>query len=166
VNSSEGQLPTPVGLRSGQRALLWSGVALYALSFLLYGVTEIPETAGASSSPLRGYLCAVYALFMPVMALFANFASPKLSGSELVGCVAALVGGLINPLFLITLVNVIRGRQQIVETLRIVLVVMILCCGIAFYALTMYPREGFLVWVLGMLLVVASADLAQVLRLP
>jgi len=114
---------------------------------------------------MPGYLTAAYALVMPLWVLAANFASPRLSGSDLVGAVAAFVCGCINPLFWITFVNVVRGRQSTVETLRIVLFVMILCCGIAFFALGLYPREGSLVWVLGMALVVASADAAQLLRL-
>ena len=39
---------------------------------------------------------------------------------------------------------------------------MILLCGVVFYMFGMYPREGFLVWVLGMGLVVSSAELGAV----
>src|SRR4030095_5780509 len=75
--------------------------------------------------------------------------------------VAMFVTGCINPLFLVTFVAVLRNRQSTVGILRIVLAVMILCCGIVFYMFGMFPREGFLVWVLGMLLVVSSAELGR-----
>jgi hypothetical protein len=156
----------PVKRGSGQALVFWTGLAVYALSFLLHGVGVIPFSGGGSSSPMRGYLCAVNAAFFPLYLLVANFASPKLNANEIVGLVAALIGGLINPLFWITVVHVVRNRQDTVATLRLVLVVMFLCCGIAFYALGIVPREGFLLWVLGILLVVASAEVAQLLRLP
>jgi hypothetical protein len=73
--------------------------------------------------------------------------------------IALLITGLINPLFLAMFVTVLRRRRHDVDILRLVLVVMMLCCGIVFCAFGMYPREGFLVWVLGMLLVVSSAEL-------
>jgi hypothetical protein len=41
---------------------------------------------------------------------------------------------------------------------------MILCCGVVFYAFQLYPREGFLLWVLGMVLVVSSPELSRLLR--
>jgi hypothetical protein len=77
----------------------------------------------------------------------------------LIALIALLISGSINPLFLATFVTVLRHRQHAVNTLQVVLVVMLLCCGIVFYTFEMYPREGFLVWVLGMLLVVSSAEL-------
>ena len=48
--------------------------------------------------------------------------------------------------------------------LRIALFLMILCCGVVFYAFEMYPREGFLVWVVGMGLVVSSPELSRLVR--
>jgi hypothetical protein len=75
--------------------------------------------------------------------------------------VALFVTGLINPVFIATFANVLNDRQHAVSILRIVLVVMILCCGIVFYTFGMYPREGFLIWVLGMLLIVSSQELGR-----
>ncbi|MGH9372052.1 MAG: hypothetical protein ACRD15_11030 [Vicinamibacterales bacterium] len=40
----------------------------------------------------------------------------------------ALIGGWINPLFLITLFHVMRDRRAIAGTLRIVLLVVACCC--------------------------------------
>jgi hypothetical protein len=37
--------------------------------------------------------------------------------------------------------------------------------AIVFDSFEMYPREGYLLWVVGMLLVVSSAELSQLLRL-
>ena len=79
---------------------------------------------------------------------------------------AALVTGWINPLFLVTLWYLVRGRRDTVGSLRIALFLMILCCWVVFYAFEMYPREGFLVWVVGMGLVVSSPELSRLVRRP
>ena len=77
---------------------------------------------------------------------------------------AALVTGWINPLFFVTLVFLVRGRQEAVGSLRIALFLMILCCGVVFYAFELHPREGFLLWVAGMGLVVSSPELSRLWR--
>ena len=160
-------------LRSRQRLIVGIGAALYALSFFLAATSDVhplqitqtrdPVTADGSNPSLPGWMCAVYALFIPFWIL-GNGAQGQSASPPQIALIALLVTGLINPLFLATFVNVLRHRQRAVEILRIVLVVMLLCCGIVFYTFGMYPREGFLVWVLGMLLVMSSAELAAVVR--
>ena len=135
----------------------FTGLALYTLSFFLYGVGSDPP-----QSPLRGWYCAVVAIWMPLQIILDNGAP---FSQQPLGWVAALVTGGINPLFLVTLLYLARGHRDAVANLRIALFLMILCCLVVFYAFDMYPREGFFVWVVGMGLVVSSADLSQVVRL-
>ena len=58
----------------------------------------------------------------------------------------------------------VRGRRGTVSNLGIALFLMILCCWVVFYAFEMYPREGFLLWVAGMGLVLSSPDPSRLVR--
>jgi hypothetical protein len=139
----------------------WTGVALYTLSFFLYAVGSHPPEA-----PQRGWQCAVEAFVLPLYYIFLGGLSTGQGPfvQHPVGLVAALVTGYINPLFLVTLMYLVRGRRDTVGSLRIVLLLMILCCGVVFYAFQLYPREGFLLWVLGMVLVVSSPGVSRLLQ--
>ena len=147
---------------STMSTMRWTGLALYALSFFLYGVGSQPPEA-----PQLGWQCAHEAFLIPLYILggfFTGGGGPF--PQQPIGWVAALVTGWINPLFLVTLWYLVRGRQDTVSSLRIALFVMILCCLVVFYSFGMYPREGFFVWVVGMGLVVSSPELSRLVRRP
>jgi hypothetical protein len=147
--------------RSWQMRILWIGATLYTVSFFLSATSDIHPLQG--SNPANpGWACAVYALVLPLQVLLAG-APAQGKYAHPIAWAELFVTGCINPLFLVTIVGVLRNRLETVGVLRIVLFVMILCCGIVFYTFQMYPREGFLVWVLGMLLVVSSAELGGAL---
>ncbi len=138
-------------------AIRWTGVALYVLSFFLYAVGSQPPEA-----PARGWLCAVEAFVLPLYYILGGlFTGEGPFVQRPVGWVAALVTGWINPLFLVTLACLVRDRRDLVGSLRIALLLMILCCGVVFYAFELQPLEGFLFWVLGMVLVVSSPELSS-----
>ncbi len=147
-------------LGSRQTLIVWIGAALYALSFFLTATSDVHPLEGSNPST-PGWMCAIYALVTPIQLAAGGFPSQGRFGHP-IAWAATFVTGCINPMFLATFVNVLRKRQTTVGILRIVLFVMILLCGIVFYMFGMYPREGFLVWVLGMLLVVSSAELGAV----
>jgi hypothetical protein len=122
------------------------------------------------ADPLRGWHCAAGTLVTPLGSfVWGHFRGEGL----LVGVykdnplllVATMFSGLINPLFLITLVQVIRDRQRSVGYLRIVLALMVVGSAIVIDAHSYVPREGFVLWIVGMVLVAWSADLARLLRL-
>ena len=76
-----------------------------------------------------------------------------------------LISGWINPLFLIAAVLGFLGRhERSFAALRIVVVLMIPFCWVVFYYEDLYAREGHFVWILGMLLVLFSREIAERLR--
>ena len=138
----------------------WAGLALYTLSFFLYGVGSQPPQA-----PQFGWQCAVEAFLLPLYYILGSlFTGQGPFFQQPLGWMAALVTGWINPVFFVTLAFLVRGRQEAVGSLRIALFLMILCCWVVFYAFEMYPREGFLLWVVGMGLVVSSPELSRLWR--
>ena len=119
-------------------------------------------------APQLGWQCAVEAFLDPALSILGGLSNGEGGpfNQQPLGWVAALVTGWINPLFLVTLWYLVRGRRDTVSNLRIALFVMILCCLVVFYAFEMYPREGFFVWVVGMGLVVSSPELSRLVRRP
>ncbi|MGA7916712.1 MAG: hypothetical protein WCA00_15870 [Candidatus Acidiferrales bacterium] len=122
----------------------WIGLTLYALSFFLFAVDESGFLAG---SPVRGYFCAELAFHSWVdfraMAPGGEFADNRFA------FVCLLITAWINPIFLFYCIRPIR-------ILRRALLPMIPCCWIFFYYEGLIPREGHVLWVLGMLLVLFS----------
>lgn len=102
---------------------------------------------------MRGWLCAVLAFGLPWWALIPT--NHILEGQPLVWA-AALVSGWINPVFLITLVQLIRGRHRSASALRIVVLLMVCCCWFVFGFFNLHAREGFVAWVTGMVLALSS----------
>ena len=154
-------------LRSRQRLIVWIGAALYALSFFLAATSDVhplqitqtrDAVTDAPNPALPGWMCAVYALVVPFSVLV-NGAQNQSASPSLLALIALLITGLINPLFLATFVTVLRHRQRAVEHSpdRARRHAALLRNRVLHFG--MYPREGFLVWVLAMLLVVSSAEL-------
>jgi uncharacterized membrane protein YfcA len=136
--------------------MLWSGLTLYGVSFFLYAVNEAYPAA-----PQRGWMCAVEAFAVPLLVpFFGSDATRNVYHGQPLIWLAAVVTGWINPVFITSVAYLFRDRHQTVRILRIVLFGMMLCCGIVFYSFKQLPREGFVLWVIGMLLVVWSPELS------
>jgi len=142
-----------------QRTVFWIGLLIYAASFFLFAVRYSFSTA-----PAPGYKCALGALFFPWLE-----AQNLIQGAPPVTAVAyfsLLISGLINPIFLAAMILVLCERyDRAVAILRIVLLLMIPFCWIFFNYFHFYPREGHILWIIGMLLVLFSNELATSRRL-
>jgi hypothetical protein len=65
-----------------------------------------------------------------------------------------VVTGLINPAFLITVVlRLCAANSRLVSILKFATILMLPSCWIVFYGQKLYPREGYFIWTIGMLLV-------------
>jgi hypothetical protein len=107
---------------------------------------------------MPGFLCAVYAFSYPLdearLALFHNVPLPI----GLVPYFSLLIAGWINPVFLITaFLMLARTHQRLVVILKVAVVLLIPFTWLFFATFgALYPREGYFVWVAGMLLVLFS----------
>jgi hypothetical protein len=136
--------------------------ALYNLGLVIYVFSFFFVATGVSRGAigrLTGYECAYLAL---ESSLTENPFSPNSSfavtSTPLFVYFSTLISGLINPVFLayVTLTTLKRAPTT-ARALRFVLLAMIPFCWVVFYFLEVYPREGHVLWVISMLLVLLSS---------
>lgn len=131
--------------------ILWTGPAIYAVSFFLVGVRR-PESGGG---PVRGCSCAWTSLVLPWTGidLWSQGVGPILMP-------AALIAGWINPIFVAATVVSLTQRRRLFAVFRIVVLLMFPACWIVFF-FGFWPREGYFIWTIGMLLVLFWEGLAD-----
>jgi hypothetical protein len=130
------------------RATFSIGLLIYIASFFLLSVAG-PGSA-ATRGQVRGYLCAWFALIIP----WAQIESwPK--GILPILMPATVIVGLINPIFIASVIVLLKHIQRPFVVLRIIVLCMFPFCLIPFF-FGFRPREGFAVWIVGMLLVLFS----------
>jgi hypothetical protein len=137
---------------ASRREVLYIGLALYGVSFFLIAVATLNAYGGAYAAPMRGYDCARFALGL---AWGPNlFGHQGLFEDRPLDYLGVLLSGWINPTFLVAaLFMSLRPLARIARILAIGTLAMIPFCWVVFYYHHFYPREGHLVWIAGMLLV-------------
>ncbi len=133
------------------RTIFLTGLALYAVSFFLLAVSfDGSKRDPFALDPLHGWLCANIALVEPWNTLW------KLSKAPFAWA-ALLLSGLINPVFLITVILFWRQRaRRMALMLAIAVLALNPFCWIVFHDEGLHPREGYFLWVLSMVLVLFS----------
>jgi len=130
-------------MRPLKRALL-TGLLLYVLSFALASV----NLKSPPSEPMRGYTCALLALFNPwdhdSLRTLRDGLRPAIEW------IALALSGWINLVFLVSF-SCIRW-PRIFRGLRIAFLAMAPAPWIIFSFEGLYPREGYFMWVAGMAL--------------
>lgn len=134
------------------------GLALFAGSFFLTAAHDTRGSVGQGGYP--GWFCAGITLINvwghDVLSSFRE--SP-------VQFFALLFSGWINPVFLITLLaQLVRPKGRLAFVLRILLLLLFPACWVVFFAMSLYPREGYFAWTAGMLLVVFTVPRARAAR--
>jgi hypothetical protein len=133
-----------------RRVILEIGLALYGGSFFLMAVGALGK-----GSPIPGYDCAWMALIMPWGGNL--FGHQGLFENKLLDYLGVLLSGWINPTFLVAALFVfLRPSARTTRVLAIAVLAMIPFCWIVFYYEDMFPREGHVVWIAGMLLVLGE----------
>jgi hypothetical protein len=130
------------------RKLFASGSVMYFVGFLSPAVGDRIPTSHA----LPGYFCALFALSQPWTvngrAMFFN---------GLVEYLSILVSGWINPVFLMVAALQLYVPDWLsLVGMRLMVVLMIPSCWVVFYYERFHPREGHILWIVGMLLVLFS----------
>jgi len=105
---------------------------------------------------MRGYECAYLAV---ASALTTTPFSPNSTAyAPPFQYLSILISGLINPVFLVyATLAFLKQKPRAARVLKFVLLSMIPFCWIVFQFLKVYPREGHVLWVIGMLLVLYSS---------
>jgi hypothetical protein len=131
-----------------KRVLFWVGLLIYVVSFAPVALVDRDSGGGL----IRGFRAAVLSIWVPlaVHPFQSNwpFRDMKLE------YVALLISGLINPLFVTTLI--VRRNKRAITALRIFLFLMFPFCWVVFYCHPLHPREGYFVWLFGMVLTLFS----------
>ncbi len=131
-----------------QRKILWAGMIVYTVSFFLVAVGGGGLYAGA-----RGYDCAVNAVLMPFH--LSDFGISALESTSL------FVSGLTNLVFLAAVIlMLVPPSRRLVLIAKVALLLMAPFCWVVFHYENLYPREGYFLWILGMLLALFSPNLA------
>jgi hypothetical protein len=129
---------------------LLAGIAMFAVSFILPAVKE--AKASPSSPGIPGFTCASITLQLP----WSKDGRGILRESPL-EYFAILFSGWINPLFIVTLLLVlIKPRWRPIVVLRYTVTGMFVFCWIVFFQFHLYPRQGYVLWMVGILLALYS----------
>lgn len=139
---------------SVNKALYNVGLVIYVFSFFLVATGDPRGGIGR----MTGYECAYLALEGARDLPFSPNSSFAATSAPLFVSLSTLISGLINPVFLIyvTLTS-LKGAPRTARALKFVLLAMIPFCWVVFYFLEVYPREGHVLWVISMLLVLLSS---------
>jgi hypothetical protein len=141
-----------------QLKLFWLGMLVYVVSFFLPAVAW----PGSSPPPIVGFVAAFISLSHPLEEAIQFFQGVPPLFAPLEDA-ALLISGCINPFFLLTaFLILIDGRGRALSICKILLLLMIPFCWLFFTLRHFYPREGHFLWVLGMLLVLFSGELASI----
>jgi hypothetical protein len=136
--------PRPSRRASSPGMLVVAALSMYVASFFLLTIGDFGRVVG----PLRGYFCAELALIYPF-----SEDGRSLFHERPIEYFAFLGSGLINPVFLITFfLHLCRVKPRVQVVLRNLTILMIPLCWIVFQYERFYPREGYILWVVGMLL--------------
>jgi hypothetical protein len=130
--------------------LIVLGIILFIVSFFLTAVKDVNAAPGASGE--KGYFCAYITLSIPL-----GHDGWQMLRETPVNYFAVLLSGLINPVFVITVVlSLLKPQGRPGAILRIVLLFMFAACWIVFYRAHLRPQAGYFLWTAAMLLVLFS----------
>lgn len=125
---------------------------IYMLSFFLVATGDYEGALGR----MRGYECAYLAISSALTTT--PFSPNSIAYAPPLQYLSILISGLINPIFLVyATLAFFKQKPRTARVLRFALLLMIPFCWVVFQFLKVYPREGHILWVIGMLLVLYSS---------
>jgi hypothetical protein len=131
------------------RWLFWPGVLLYVIGLFL----PVLGGRGASSQPLSGAGWALDWFLIPWVYAHWHGLRSFLSDSPIEN-VSVAISGWINPVFLLACASLlVDTTTKTTRVLRYAVLFMIPFSWVAFMCKHVYPREGYVLWVVGMVLV-------------
>ena len=132
------------------RKVLVLGVVIYVISFFLF----------ATGPYHRGWADAVLALSLPLEELTRpSGVEPAVGPAALI---AVTITGFINIVFIVAAIQrVVAPAGATFRALRVAVILMMPVCWVVFRNQDLRPREGYVLWTLGMLLVLFSDRLGR-----
>jgi hypothetical protein len=133
-----------------ERKIFWTGLSIYAASFFLVSFLHEGDS---------------YGFYVAFVSLVGPWIAPVGYGGfhSWIEWAAVLVCGWINLVFLVEVVRVLTRRHRSgVSALRVMVILMIPFCWIAFYYDQLLPREGHIAWILGMMVTLFSIEIAAI----
>jgi hypothetical protein len=141
------------------RKMFMAGLLCYVVSFFLVAVDKRP-----TPEPQPGWNVALLAFAAPITKAD-NPAQPVgWAGRVRFQYVAIKISGLINVVFILAVtlgLSAQHGPRVAFKGLRILVILMMPFCWIAFRGEQFYPREGYFLWTLGMMFVLFSERLGR-----
>jgi len=135
------------------RAVFRLGLCVYVLSFFLVAIGDANKVVGR----MPGYQCAYSVVYAAITTTPFSPNSPDYAPPFIYFSI--LVSALINPVFLayVTL-RFFKRTPQTTRPLKFVLLSMVPFSWVVLHNLEVYPREGHICWVVGILLVLFSGS--------
>lgn len=139
--------------------LFWVGLLFYGISFVLLATGG--DSAGNGRVP--GLLCAIYAFFLPLVEardkIFHNVPIVLTPASY----ISLLISGWINPVFGITAFLILTETHRKLTAVLKVSILLMVPFTVVFFIDTpiFHPREGYFLWLIGMILALFSERLAE-----
>ena len=130
----------------------------FALGLFLYTVSFFLTATGAASpvGRLKGFECAYFVESLPLTDT--PFKTDSTFYHQPFLYFSVVISGLINPGFLVYVILAgLKRNPRLQKVLRFALFSMIPFCWIVFYFFKVYPREGHVLWVVGILLALFSS---------
>ena len=141
---------------TASRVLFAIGLVAYVVSFFV--------TAVYDKDPEPGFICAYLALWAPMLPVTSPQAVPPLSPTTLLVFTLMFISGLTNIVLPIAMVLRAGDRHIAFAKLRVILLGMIPCSWLVFIFLHIEPREGHVLWVLGIFLMLYSEEIGRRVR--
>jgi len=141
------------------RSAFWVGLFAYSTSFF---IPFVGGTGVYTPKLPTGADCAIDWFFFPWIYIHLHNLDKFLSDAP-VGNVSVALSGWINPIFVLAVLCAVLGRTPLLTTiLRTVIFIFLPFCLPIFLVQHIYPREGYVLWVTGMLLVLFSNKFSTV----
>jgi hypothetical protein len=141
--------------------VFWFALVMYVASFFLPSVYANDEFGRAD--PMRGYSCAYFSLGLSYAEIRGRLTEPATRDDRrpLVETISLLVSGLVNPTFLsFAATSRFRRSGAVAHSLRIP-ILLLLSFSCIFFVVDWHlfrPREGYFVWLDGIVLALFSCN--------
>jgi hypothetical protein len=142
--------------------LFWTSLLLYAFSFCLLATWSEPPMDGR----MPGFFCAIYAFVWPLHEIKEALLHNVPYALQPLPLVSLFISGCINPIFVAMIgLNLVEYPARTTSILKIALILM-MPFTIVFFATFrgVYPREGYFLWVIAMLLALFSEQLSDIVN--
>jgi hypothetical protein len=132
------------------------GLLLYAASFF---ISFVGARGVYEPKPPSGAACAVDWFFFPWVYVHLHSVSSFWTDAPIENASTA-ISGWVNPLFLLAVLSLAVGKtHQLTKVLRNVILILLPFCWVVLLTRHIYPREGYFLWTIGMLLTLFSVEL-------